>query len=403
VIWYTAAPLSVGATPNLAALATILAFFVAGVVFFLIIGTRWDHPVLKYAFFSADLLGAFALVAALPLNDSGDAPQILVFRAYGIYYLFPLVALSTLALSWRLVVWVGFGAVIAWWGAFAAIVSDMKNTLSWQDLPVNPTAEAYQSLLLAPEFVGTGNRVEETGTLLIGALILALTVYRARQVFFAQIAAEAERAFISETFGEFVPNHLVSKLLNDPTALAPQVRRATVLSVDIAGFTTFVERSTPEATIRMLNSFFSDAAEIIAQSDGLVVDFSGDGFLAAFNAPLPIDDQERRAVDTANSILGHVRDHRFDGQTISVRIGIATGEIAAGSIGGGGRRGYTIHGDTVNLAARLQDVAKTKGLPLLMDGETAANVDQDQITQVDAEARIRGRKSTVALFTSATF
>ena len=113
--WYTVGPLSIGATPNLAALATVLAFFVAGVLFLLAIGTRWDHPVLKYAFFSADMFGAFALITAMPLNSGGDASQILVFRAYGIYYLFPLVALSTLALSWRLVVWTGFTAVSAWW------------------------------------------------------------------------------------------------------------------------------------------------------------------------------------------------------------------------------------------------------------------------------------------------
>ena len=314
--------------------------------------------------------------------------------------LFPLVALSTLALSWRLVIWTGFTAILAWWAAFVAIVSDMGTTLSWRDLPNGASAEVYESLLLAPAFVGLGNRVEETATLLLAALILALTVYRARQVFFAQIAAEAERTFIAETFGEFVPGYLVSRLLNDPAALAPQVRHATVLSVDIAGFTTFVEQSTPEATIKMLNAFFSDSADIIASSDGLIVDFSGDGFLAAFNAPLPIDDHEQRALDAANLLLAHVRDHRFDGNSITIRIGIATGEIAAGSIGGGGRRGYTIHGDTVNLAARLQDVAKTKAVALLMDGATAAKVAQDQVRQVETAATIRGRQSAVKLFTT---
>lgn len=399
--WYTLAPLALGDMPNLIAMASMLAFFIVGVLFYLIIGTRWDRPILKYAFFSADMLGAFALISTLPLNETGEVPQILVFRAYGIYYLFPLVALSTLALSWRLVIWTGLAAVLAWWSAFGVIVSGMATRLSWQDLPVDSSASAYQALLLAPEFIGVGNRVEETLALLIGALILALTVYRARQVFFAQIAAEAERSYISEAFGQYVPGYLVSRLLHDPTALAPQVRRATVLSVDIAGFTSFVEQSSPEGTIRMLDAFFAESADIIAQSDGLIVDFSGDGFLASFNAPLPIDHQEQRALEAANALLERVSNQRFDGQKLSIRIGIATGEIAAGSVGGGGRRGYTIHGDTVNLAARLQDLAKTKGLVLLMDGDTASKVAPEQVAKVEAEASIRGRQSTVALFTSA--
>ncbi|MEM0948831.1 MAG: adenylate/guanylate cyclase domain-containing protein [Pseudomonadota bacterium] len=397
-LWFVSSSLSVGDTPNLLGLAVLATYFAVGLVFLAMIGTRFEHPALKFAVAGADMLGAAALFAVLPLSDSGEVPQILVYRAYGIYYLVPLVALSTLALSWRLVLWTGLVAVIGWWSAFLWIVARMDRTVSWGDLPPSATAEQYAALLLSPDFIGSGNRIEETGMLVLAAAILALTVYRARQVFFAQISAEAERTYIAERFGEYVPRQLVARLLDDPDALEPQVRRASVICVDIAGFTTLVERSTPKAVIGLLNAFFAEAAEITGAEDGLIVGFTGDGFIAAFNAPLPVDEPETRAVSAARALLSRVETQIFGGQAIRIRIGLATGEIAAGSVGGGGRQTYTVYGDTVNLSARLQDLAKDKGVTLLMDGITASAVGSGAAQPLGEEITVRGRAAPVQLF-----
>ena len=397
-LWFVASSLSIGETPNALGLAVLAAYFVAGLGFLAVIGTRYDHPALKFALAGADILGAAAFFAVLPLSDTGDVPQILVYRAYGIYYLFPLVALSTLALSWGLVLWTGAMGVIGWWAAYLWIAAGVEDPVSWGDLPPGVSGEAYAALLLSPEFIGSGNRIEESGMLALGAVILALTVYRARKVFLAQVVAETERAYISERFGEYVPPPLVARLLEDPEALAPQVRRASVICVDIAGFTTLVERRAPEEVIGLLNVFFAEAAQITGDEDGLIVGFTGDGFIAAFNAPLPVANPEARAVAAARRLLDRAAAQSFAGQALRIRVGIATGEIAAGSVGGGGRQTYTVYGDTVNLSARLQDLAKEKGVTLLMDGATAGAAGADAARPFGETITVRGRAAPVDLF-----
>ncbi|MGB1026372.1 MAG: adenylate/guanylate cyclase domain-containing protein, partial [Rhodospirillaceae bacterium] len=283
--WYIGIAQLYGTDANPWAVSALAIYFFSGLIYFFVIGTSWDLPALKYAVYAADVVGICVLFAILPLWSGDAVPQILVFRAYGIYYLFPILALSTLALSWRLVIWTGLAIVISWWGLFVSLIWPLTDTVSWGSLTPDADAAQYIAILLDPGFIGTGNRMEETALLLFAALILALTVYRARAVFFAQIKAEAERSFLTRTFGEYVPEYLSRQLLDDPSALAPHERYATVMSVDIAGFTTFAERSTPSQTIGMLNAFFTDAAALIGESEGLIVDFSGDGFLATYNAP----------------------------------------------------------------------------------------------------------------------
>jgi len=398
-VWLVSSSFSVGYDPSpwgLAVLFTLTAFGIASLA---VIGTRFDRWWLKYALYATDILAICAVFVVAPVSRGADIPQILNFRIYGIYYLVPLIAMATLSLSWRLVTWCGFVAVAGWWIAFGLVVGGMDHRLSWGDVPAGASREIYDSVFLSFDFIGVGNRVEETGTLFLASLTLALAVYRARRVFFAQVAAEAERTLIARTFGEYVPSQLATRTLKDPSALAPQTRRATVMSVDIAGFTTIAEKASPDETITMLNAFFTDASEVVSAAQGVIVDFSGDGFLAAFNAPLEAPQYETCAVNATRDLLARVSENHYAGRRLAIRVGLATGEIAAGSVGGGGRRTYTVHGDTVNLSARLQEMGKTKGVPVLMDGETAKAIDGNSVRLVGETEAVRGRQGGVALYT----
>ncbi|MCG8508207.1 MAG: adenylate/guanylate cyclase domain-containing protein [Rhodospirillales bacterium] len=383
---------------NLLGYAALIAFLLFGIFNLVVIGTRYDRWWLKYAIYGADIIGICALFAMCPLG-TGDVPQIMTFRAYGIHYLLPLVAMACLSLSWRLVAFSGVISVIGWWAAFGVAVAGMERRISWLDMDPSGTRAEYERVFLSMDFIGTGNRVEETGLLLAASLILALAVFRARRVFFAQVKAEADRAFVARTFGEYVPPQIAERIIEDRSALAPQTRHATVMSLDIAGFTKIAEASSPEQTIGLLNEFFTEATDVVSETRGVVVDFSGDGFLATFNAPLPLDDHERSAVDAARRLLDLVAERQYAGRHLNIRLGLTTGEIAGGSVGGGGRRTYTIHGDKVNLAARLQDMAKTRGVPLLMDGETASKLESAEVRLVDETQAVRGREGSVSLYT----
>ncbi len=386
-IWFVSWSVLAGLVPNLWVLAALLGLLALGVGNLLVIGTPFDRWWLKYVIYGFDILGICALFVIVPISRGDAIPQIVAFRAYGIYYLFPMVALACLSLSWRLVIWSGVMVVVGWWAAFTTVVRGMDQRLSWGDMPLNAMLEDYEAVFLSFDFVGTGNRIEESASVLIAALILAVAVYRARQVFFAQVAAEAEREAeraarerIAGTLGRFVPETVARKLIADEAALAPHVRHGAALVMDIRDFTAFAADRDPEDVITTLNAFLADCADVVSDHDGIVITFTGDGFLAAFNAPLDITNPEAASLSAARALIAHA-----DGSGFAIRIGLAAGPIAAGSVGSSSRQAFTVYGDTVNRAARLEALGKTLGETVLMD-ETIANADADGLRSVGDHA-----------------
>jgi len=380
-----------------------LAFFaLLGLAVVIAIRLRRDEPWMKYGLVTLDYVALGLLYALVPVSRSGETEQIFTFRIFGALPLMLPVALAALSLSPGLVLFAAAAAVTAWWSAFAYVVAGMEERVSWGDLPARASAEAFNAVYLSPHFAGTGNRVTESLVLLTVAGALALAVGRARRVLREQVRAEAERAFVARAFGEYVPAEAAKLILADRAALAPRRRRATVLAVDIAGFTSIAETRPPEEVIACLNAFFTDASEAVAEAGGVIVDFSGDGFIAAFNAPIEVTDPEARALRAARALLARTGRRGYGGMTLSIRAGLATGELAAGSVGGAGRRTYTIYGDPVNLASRLQELAKPLGRDLLTDAATAQGAGEagggPALALVEAQAAIRGRAASADLY-----
>ncbi|MDA4846930.1 adenylate/guanylate cyclase domain-containing protein [Hoeflea poritis] len=401
VIWYAGATFATDSEPRFAGLVVLFFFAAFGIAHLAVIGTRFDRWWLKYAIYTLDTLGICALFALIPISRTGDVPQIIAFRAYGIYYLFPIIALATLSLSWRLVIWAGTVAVAGWWLAFFWVINGMENVLSWGDLPPNANKNDYETVFLSIDFIGRGNRIEETGFLLAGALIMALAVFRARRVFFAQIAAEVRqdterraRERISNMLGRYVPQAIAERLINEPEALKPQVRHATVLVLDIADFSKFAANRDPQEVIEALDSFLAAATDIVSSQDGIVISFTGDGLLATFNTPMEIQAPEVSAVQAAVDLarLAETTDYR-------VRIGIASGNVASGNVGSSQRQAFTVYGEVVNLAARLESLAKVLKKTVLFDGATQEKVRHHMTTRSLGAQAIRGMDRQIEVFT----
>jgi len=361
---------------SLVALSIIV---ITGVLHLSVIGTRFDRWWLKFAIYALDVMIVCALFVIIPVSRSDDVPQIIAFRSYGIYYLFPFVVLSGLSLSWRLVLWTGLVAVVCWWLAFLSVVAGMENTFSWSDIPANATLQDYQNTFLSIDFIGTGNRVEETGFLFAAALILALVVYRARAVFFAQIAAEARereerhaRQEVTQTLGRFVPKTVADQIIADKGAMTPKETEGTILILDIEDFTGFAKDKSPTIVIETLNSFLADCTNIISEHSGVVITFTGDGLLASFNTPLTIESPAQAAMNAAQDLLKTMEASEF-----KIRIGLASGTIASGSIGSNDRMAFTVYGTTVNRAARLEALCKTLQRSLVMDDKTRERLAAD--------------------------
>ena len=144
----------------------------------------------------------------------------------------------------------------------------------------------------------------------------------------------------------------------------------TVMFTDLRGFTAFSENRPPELVIDALNHYFDETSDAILEHGGTLVAYRGDGFLAAFGAPIEVEDHADRALATARDMVD-VRLPRFNewlrsnglGEEVSMGVGLNSGPFMSGNVGSLRRLEYTVHGDTVNTASRIEGLTKTLGRP----------------------------------------
>ncbi len=208
-----------------------------------------------------------------------------------------------------------------------------------------------------------------------------------------------ERDFLRETFGKYVPESVASAILANRGEFQPQNRLATILYADIQGFTSICEDLEPEAVVTLLNSYFSLVVPIIERHKGVVNQFQGDAMLVTFNVPIADPYHAADAIHAALEIQEALNTHHFDkGVDMITRIGINTGDVVAGSVGAGDRLSYTVHGDAVNLAARLEGLNKTYGTRILVSAFTKQLAGSDFEFETKGETPIRGRDETVEVY-----
>ncbi|HJQ57706.1 MAG TPA: adenylate/guanylate cyclase domain-containing protein [Vineibacter sp.] len=385
--------------PNgLYAFAAILAVAALGLLSLRLLGTRHERAWHRYALFAFDVAVFGAYLALVPLSGGDEVPQNLAF-VRGVTLVFIIIAASVLTLSPALVLWTGACAVVALWAAIAWILVGMDRVLTWADLPPSPTREQYFSVVLDPDFIALQTRVMDSLTILMVTVIAALAVHRAREVVRARAAAEHQRNHVQRLFGQYVPAQVAAALIDSGESLAPQTREASVLFADIKDFTRLSELLSPAEVIELLNRFFDQAASLVAQRGGVVVNFVGDAMVIAFNAPLPASDHAARAVEAARALLAMAAVRDFAGRRLALRIGVASGPVAAGSVGGAGRQTYTVYGDTVNLAQRLQALTKELDTDCLISDATfrAAGSAGDGAV-ANGTVAVRGRERPVEVF-----
>ncbi len=377
------------------ALSAVIAL---GLMLLCLLGTRHERVWHRYALFAFDIAVFGAYMALLPLSSGDEVPQNLAFMR-GIALVFIIIAASVLTLSPGLVLWTGACAVVALWAATAWIMAGMDRIVTWSDLPPAPSREQYFAVVLDPDFLAVQTRVMESIAILMVTGIAALAVHRAREVVRARAAAEHQRNRVQRLFGQYVPQQVAAALIDAGEALAPQTREASVLFADIKDFTRLSEQLAPADVIGLLNGFFDEAAALVAGRGGVVVNFVGDAMVIAFNAPLPAADHAARAVDAARALLILAESRDFAGHRLALRIGIASGPVAAGSVGGAGRQTYTIYGDTVNLAQRLQVMTRELDTDCLISDAThrAAGPACDGAV-ANGTVAVRGREQPVQVF-----
>ena len=161
----------------------------------------------------------------------------------------------------------------------------------------------------------------------------------------------------------YTPKHLADKILKSRSALEGERRQVTVLFADLAGFTSLAEKLDPEEVHRIVNGCFERITAEVHRFEGTINQYTGDGVMALFGAPIAHEDSARRAVHAALGIQRAIADYAETlraerGPALAMRIGLNTGAVVVGAIGDDLRMDYTAVGDTTNLAARMQQTAR---------------------------------------------
>ena len=379
-------------------LLLLAVFVVLGVAHYSLIGTRFDRPWIKYVFITLDIAIVSALVGTQPLYESApELPSVMMFRTPIVPFYFVILAIAAFSFSPSMVLWTGIAGALGWLGAFLYSAGGVGRSLNWSEVPPSPTADEVTAVVLDPNFGGFSSRIQEAISLAVVALLIAIVMWRARSTLKRQLDAERDHATLYGLFGRFVPRPIVNAMIAGRGALVPIEREATVLFVDIVGFTAMTERAGATRIVEILNAYFDEVTRIVGAHDGIVTQFQGDAMLATFNVPVVDKDHARHAFDAACAILACVEERAFVGEHIRVRIGINTGPLVAGNVGGGGRYSYTVYGDTVNLAARLEALCKERETSLLLSGNTARMLPAAKLITV-GEVAVRGLAEPVSVF-----
>lgn len=214
------------------------------------------------------------------------------------------------------------------------------------------------------------------------------------------VAGLQERTALQSAFGSYVDPSLAQRVLDEGEVLAGQDEIVSVLFLDIRDFTAYSERAPASAVVRRLNQFFELVVPLLHAHGGHANKFVGDGLLAVFGAPVRMDDHADRAVRAGLEVVERVRE--VSEGRVRIGVGINSGSVVAGTIGGGGRLEYTVIGDTVNTAARVEQHTRDTGDDLLITEATllrCAHLPEAFVPR--GEARLKGRREPVKVFAPA--
>ncbi len=218
------------------------------------------------------------------------------------------------------------------------------------------------------------------------------------------VESRAKRA-LAQLFGTYVPPDLVTEMVKDPDrySMAATTRELTVMFCDMRGFTQLAETMEPTQLQALLNTVFSRLTEVIRTHHGTIDKYMGDCVMAFWGAPVAQPDHAAQAVSAALDMAAAIRtlnrEHAVKGlPAIGVGIGLNTGAMCVGDMGSDVRRSYTVIGDAVNLAARLEGLCRVYGVDVIASDATRAQV-PGVVWQALDRVRVKGKAVSVSVFT----
>ncbi len=210
----------------------------------------------------------------------------------------------------------------------------------------------------------------------------------------------AEQEKLREAFSRYVSPKMLDRVASENfhLKLGGDKVHAAMMFTDIESFTEMCQDvGDPERIVENLNGYFKRTTEHIFEHDGIVVKFIGDAIFAAWGVPLPDDQAPLKAVRAAWELFQHAK-FTIDGDELRTRVGLHCGEVVAGNVGSIRHIDYTLIGDPVNLAARLESLNKALGTSILLSGEVHAHLGEEFRTRRVGKFRVKGRREVTMVY-----
>lgn len=389
-VLYTISPKTFTEEADFAPVPWVLAAYFVFTVLRLILAHRGRLPYwMLYLSVVVDMFLLLGLIWSFHLQYK--QPASFYLKAPTLLYVFIFIALRALRFQARFVIIAGIVAALGWLVLVGYVVSiDPENTMITRDYVEYLTSN---SVLLGAEF-------DKIISILMVTAIIAIALARARQLLIQSVVDSST----AQDLSRFVPSEVVRQVKSSEERVQAgqgEVGEATIFFADIEGFTTISETLSPEQLIATLNEYFSVVVEPIERFGGVINQFQGDAILATFNLPEKNPDHAANAVRAALEIQDVLKTHTF-GEHIRLqcRIGINTGMCVGGLVGTGDRLGYTVHGDDVNLAARLEQLNKEYGTRIIASETTAELAGWERFSfKRIGEVQVRGRQTATVIYT----
>jgi class 3 adenylate cyclase len=354
---------------------------VIGVLFWRYYNSHSNSSLAKYLLVSLDIAFVFILVLIVRYTMSRDIYE-MTSDIPAFLVLFLVNAMSGLRFDFKLSMYTAVASVMA---LFA---------LAMYDLQTHVMSHPY--LIITTLF---------KGFILLGvAFISGYIGSSAKKLVIHDHLEQREKRYVINLFGKYVTPEIRDQILAGKIPLNGERTEATVLIADLGNFTPYVEENSPEEVVNSLRKYFTVMQKSIRRHQGLVLQYVGDEIVAAFGAPLACADHASRAMQAAMEMQKNLHNlnkerAREGKKPLRHRIGIHTGEVLAGNTGSEDQPSYTLIGDTVNIASRLQEFNKQRGTEVIFSIATREEIpDHVRVRKLES-ARLKGISRPIEIFT----
>jgi len=317
-----------------------------------------------------------------------EQPPSFYLKAPTIMYVFIFIAMRALRFEPRYIMIAGMTSIVGWLVLVGWVIySEPGNPMITRDYIAYMTSN---SILIGAE-------IDKMVSIFLVTAVLCIAVIWSRRAFFRAVIEQSA----AQDLSRFVSKEVAVRITSADRQIQAgdgESRVASIIFTDIEGFSSVSENMTAQELAKTLNDYFGTMGEIIDQFGGVITLFEGDLMLITFNAVQDDPDHAQNAVQTALAIEKAARTQMFNGVMLKTRCGINTGEITVGAVGAQNRLVFTVHGDSVNIAARLEQLKKEYGTYIMMGEATHLAIDTDYPCEFIYETQVKGRAQAVKVY-----